>query len=375
MKMFRRHVKKELSAYCNGELGPAEHKRVAEHLLNCSGCRAEYEEVRLGSLLAERLPKLSAPSAMWSEIESLLDDQSDKAASAPAKRGILFGLGWPAIAGASIVLVGAVILGAIYLRDYGPRASWGVRSMNGAIIIDGERVMGGGRLGVGEVLETDSASRATISVGQIGEVELDPNSRVRLVEARLTEHRLALDRGKMHAVIWAPPKLFFVDTPSAEAVDLGCAYTLEVDDSNRSFLRVTLGWVALVRDGRESYVPRDAMCETRPSAGPGTPFFEDAPDNLKTALERFDFEEGGEAALAEVLAASRQRDTLTLWHLLHRTGDDQRRITLDRMIELVGLPRDVTREGVLELDAEMMESWKTELYNSVWFPWPASRLN
>jgi hypothetical protein len=375
MKMFRRHVKKELSAYCNGELGHVEHKRVAEHLLNCNRCRAEYEEVKLGALLAERLPKMSAPSAMWSDIESLLDEESDKAATAPAKRGALFGLGWPAVAGASIVLVGAVILGAIYLRDYGPGASWGVRSMNGAIIIDGERVMGGGRLGVGEVLETDSASRATISVGQIGEVELDPNSRVRLVEARVTEHRLALDRGKMHAVIWAPPRLFFVDTPSAEAVDLGCAYTLEVDDSNRSFLRVTLGWVALVRDGRESYVPRDAVCETRPSGGPGTPFFEDAPENLKTALERFDFEEGGEAALAEVLAVSRERDTLTLWHLLHRTAGDQRRLTLDRMIELVGLPGDVTREGALELDAEMMESWKTELYTSVWFPWPASRLN
>ncbi len=368
IKMFRRHVKKELSAYCNGELGQQEHKRVAEHLLNCNGCRAEYEEVKLGALLAERLPKVSAPSTMWGEIESLLDRRTSEEANAPAKRGVIFGLGWPAFAAASAVVLLGVIVGAIYLRDYGPRASWGVRSMNGPITIDGERVVEGGRLGVGEVLETDGESRARISVGQIGEVELDSNSRVRLVEADITEHRLALDRGKMRANIWAPPRLFFVDTPSAEAVDLGCAYTLEVDDEKRSLLRVTLGWVALVRDGRESYVPRDGVCETRPSGGPGTPFFEDAPDPLKTALEQFDFAEGGEAALAGVLAAARARDTLTLWHLLQRTSDEQRRVTLERMIELVGLPGDLTREGVLDLDARMLEAWKSRLYNSVWFP-------
>ena len=32
---------------------------------------------------------------------------------------------------------------------------------------------------------------------------------------------LALARGKMEAFIWAPPRQFFVDTPSAVAVDLG----------------------------------------------------------------------------------------------------------------------------------------------------------
>ena len=34
----------------------------------------------------------------------------------------------------------------------------------------------------------------------------------------------------MSARIWAPPRLFYVNTPSAVAEDLGCAYTLEVDD-------------------------------------------------------------------------------------------------------------------------------------------------
>src|SRR5207253_7821011 len=129
-------------------------------------------------------------------------------------------------------------------------------------------------------LETDSSSRAKISVGRIGQVEVDPNTRLRLVQTRLTEHRLALARGRMQARIWAPPRLFFVDTPSAEAVDLGCAYTLAVDDAGGSLLQVTSGYVAFVRDGRESKVPAGAVCVTRPGIGPGTPYFADASEKL-----------------------------------------------------------------------------------------------
>ena len=74
-------------------------------------------------------------------------------------------------------------------------------------------------------------------------------------------------------MIWAPPRLFFVDTPAGVAADLGCAYTLEVDDHGDGLLHVTSGWVALQLKDRESMVPAGASCATRPGVGPGTPFF------------------------------------------------------------------------------------------------------
>ena len=75
-------------------------------------------------------------------------------------------------------------------------------------------------------------------------IALEPNTRVQLVEARGREHRMSLERGTIHARIWAPPKLFFVKTPSATAVDLGCEYTLQVDDAGAGLVHVVLGWVA-----------------------------------------------------------------------------------------------------------------------------------
>jgi hypothetical protein len=221
-------------------------------------------------------------------------------------------------------------------------------------------------LAVGGLLETDNETRAVLDVGAIGTVEMEPNSRVRLIEAHLTEHRLALDRGKISAKVSAPPRLFFVDTPSAEAIDLGCAYTLEVDNAGRSFLHVTNGWVALVGNGRESFVPIGAMCETRPGVGPGTPFFDDATDEFRAALERFDFDSGGREALKAVMNESRDRDTFTLWQLLSRVDETDRAEILERMIDLVGLPKGITREATMRLDPDTLERWKDEM-DTVWF--------
>lgn len=365
--MFIRHVIKRLSAYYNGELSADESRRVREHLLACKRCRKEHDEIKFGVRLAAQLPMASAPGEMWSEIEALLDARSRTPVFEPRRPRLAFAFSWYRVAAFSAMFVLAAAIGLFWYFHYGPTASWEVAIITGTgTRIDGDHISDKGRLAVGETLETDSSSRAKISVAAIGEVEVDPNSRVRLVQTRLTEHRLALDRGRMMARISAPPRLFFVDTPSAVAIDLGCAYTLEVDDAGRGLLHVTLGEVALMRNGREVYVPRYAMCQTRPGTGPGTPYFEDAPDALVSALEKFDFEGGGDEALSAVLKESRQRDTFTLWNLLPSVQGEWRVRVLDRMIELVGLPAGITREGTLQLDQKVLDEWKDEL-DTVWF--------
>lgn len=376
MKMFSEHVIKKLSAYCNGELADMESRRVAAHLLKCQRCRKEYDAIHLGVRLAEQLPSVSAPAEMWSEIEALLDAQAGRPAT-PAKIG-----GWGfnrrsfqwATAAALVLIVCATVVVYRRTRPYPvlpsepppPCMAWPVTNLAGEPSIDGHRMAGSGCFAAGELLETDAASRVNIDIPQIGEVEIAPNSRVKLITTNVSEHRLALEHGTLHAKITAPPRLFFVDTPSAEAIDLGCEYTLEVDDAGRSFLRVLLGWVMLARDGRESYVPMGAMCETRTGVGLGTPYFKDANESFKEALARYDFENGGDEALRTVLTEARERDTFTLWHLLQRVDEPTRAVVLNRMITLVGLPRCVTRKGILRLDQQMLDCWKDEL-DLVWF--------
>jgi hypothetical protein len=189
----------------------------------------------------------------------------------------------------------------------------------------------------------------------IGEVHIDPDSRLRVLSARDDEQRLALDHGTIRALIWAPPTSFVVDTPSAHAVDLGCEYTLRMAKNGSGLLTVETGWVAFQWHEIESFIPAGAACTTRRVSGPGTPYFLDAPATMTAALGQFDAT-GSDDALKTVLSGARPRDGLTLWHLLGRTHGEQRVEVLDRFVALVDLPPDVSRRSILAGDRKSMDA-------------------
>src|ERR1051325_8288105 len=215
--MFFRHVTKDISAYCQGELSTEESKQFAEHIISCARCRTKFEEVKLGIKLAEQLPQLSAPDHLWRDLEPLLAKQASSVRSGSGVRM------WRVqVAAAAVVLLIAGVGGLWVFKNRTPsvgpqKSAWQVKRLDGTPRIGSEGISNNGELGVGEWLETDGRSRAQIAVGSIGNVEIDENTRVRLLETHATEHRLELARGKMSARIWAPPRLFFVDTPSAVA--------------------------------------------------------------------------------------------------------------------------------------------------------------
>ena len=269
------------------------------------------------------------------------------------------------------VAVAVIVVAAVWLVLRRPQPlgtaspGWEVTSLAGAPRIGASRIGNTRRFKVGQVLETDAASRASISVGEIGQVEVEPSTRLRLVEARDSRARLALSRGTIRAAIWAPPGQFIVDTPSAVAVDLGCAYTLTVDDSGAGLVRTTLGWVGFRLDGRESFIPAGAACATRPGIGPGTPYFDDASAPFRLALTKLDFDrespEFEDTQLGIVLSEARPRDALTLWHLLARLSGRDRARVYDRLAALVPPPTGVTRGGVLAGDTQMLDLWWNRL--------------
>ena len=342
--MFSTHVTKELSAYCNGEVASEQSRQIAEHLIGCTRCRTQFEEIKFGMKLAECLPQISAPDSLWLNLQTALAAETRAKARGTRKLSpFSFKVLQPGFAGiaAGLLIAAGLAFSWFYLRE--SRPFWEVARLNGAPRIGSSRMEERGRLAVGQWLETDGDSRAQIEVGSIGQVEIDPNTRVRLVETKPTEHRLELAQGRMSARIWAPPRLFFVDTPAGVAADLGCAYTLEVDEQGIGLLHVTSGWVAGI--------------------GPGTPYFDDAPEIFRIALSKFDFEPHAYRSpnLDVILTEARPRDTLTLWHLLGRVEENDRVRVYERMAALVPPPNGVTREGVLQLNERMLQQWKENL--------------
>ena len=230
---------------------------------------------------------------------------------------------WPLAIAASVLLALA-----LYSTQQKP-AAWKMTALSGDPVL---------RFGT---LSTDKASQARLTSDWIGEVELAPDSELSISGGQ----RLSLRAGKLHAFIWAPPAQFVVDTPGARAIDLGCEYTLETDRRGDGVLKVRTGWVAFDWKGQESFIPAHALCRTYHGRGPGTPWFESAPEPLVAALARFDAA-GDRQAIREVLTEARRADALTLWHLLARADREDRGAVFDRLAVLVGGPAGIREAAI-----------------------------
>jgi hypothetical protein len=194
--------------------------------------------------------------------------------------------------------------------------------------------MAGHRIAVGETIETGSQKGAQIDASEFGQVELDPNSRLQILPSGGGNQQVALRRGTMHALIWAPPSHFVVETPSAKTIDLGCAYTLTVLSDDSGLLKVQTGWVAFQAGPLESFIPAGAACRTKPGQGPGLPYFEDSSSSFQAAIVSFD-RAGVRSDLENIVRDARRQDALTLWHLIVRTSGADRQYVAERFASLV----------------------------------------
>ncbi len=318
-----------------------------------------------------RIPLAHAPDGLWDDILAELRRPGAKRQPTLLRRPVRSPL-LVAAAALLVAVIGGTYVGVILRYDAPSR--WQVQPLAGAPTVAGASLVQPGELATGEWLVTDSLSEAQLVVGRIGTARVGPNSRVRLDPGRRTEHRLTLERGSLDAVINAPPRLFFVETPSALATDLGCAYTLEVDSAGTSRIHVTAGWVELKQGTRVSLVPAGLIAEVEVGGGPGTPYPEGFPLDALEALQRLDRGAGSAADLELVFGALqpltafitlRQQSAITLWHLLERLRADLRDRVYERLAALSAPPAGVTREGILALERPMLERWRRDL-NPMW---------
>ena len=214
-----------------------------------------------------------------------------------------------------------------------------------------------GVLPVGGTLDT-TESKAELKIASIGSAELSPNTRVRLAHTSGDRHELFLERGKMHAKVVAPPRIFAVATPSAQVVDLGCEYTIEIDGTGAGSICVQTGKVELETANKVVVVAPALSC-ARLLAGrrAGLPYDPKASAELVAAIRAF--EDHGSDALAGVLAATTETDLVTLVNLAKVVPAGHKRAVLERLEQFLPGPQETTVDEALA-EPMLLEMWFDE---------------
>ena len=215
-----------------------------------------------------------------------------------------------------------------------------------------------GVLPVGGVLDT-GAHEAELRIANIGRAELGARTRVRLDRTSPERHQLFLERGRMHARVSAPPRLFAVATPGAHVTDLGCEYTLDVDETGAGSIVVRTGKVELESGtGGVVVVPQGARARLLAGRRAGLPLLDGAAPALDGAAR--EFEQGRPGGLEAVLAAATAEDAITLASLAVLAEPARRRAVLERLDQLFRVPAPHTLEQALA-DRAVLDAWLAQV--------------
>ncbi|HMW02905.1 MAG TPA: zf-HC2 domain-containing protein, partial [Acidobacteriota bacterium] len=116
MWCWRIDIQRKLMAYLDSNLNPPGVFKVEQHLLDCASCRGQVEHLRRGQRFAMAIERHRAPETGWEALEAALDaiPVAERAKPVAVASHIRW-LSWPGMALTTGLLVGGVLVGALWL--------------------------------------------------------------------------------------------------------------------------------------------------------------------------------------------------------------------------------------------------------------------
>lgn len=364
--------------YIDGLISEDDRRLFEEHLTGCPSCTKKVEETVKLLEKAASLPKNILPEHdLWTNIEKriqpakgkkytakILPFKTNGAAGKPEIHESFMRRTW--VKYTVVSLMAAILLIAIlpYLLKeknalhLGVTYSyWPVIKIKGVTQINSKIVTGTDSIKIGDWVTTKDSAQAVLQIPGVGNVTIQPNTKVKIIRADGNEQHIGLEYGTIDADINTKPGTFFVESRSATAIDLGCSYTMSIDDKGDGLIYVKSGMVALSANGRESLVPAGKFCMAKEGMGPGTPYRSNSSPELRAALMSYDFGKGGSAAVNSILKHATKPDAVTLINLLPKVEGDNKMKVYERLTRIAPPPGVLTGDSIPYFDSKALNEW------------------
>ena len=214
------------------------------------------------------------------------------------------------------------------------------------------------QLGVGDTLDV-SARNARVDIARLGVLDAHQGTSLGLQSTGPERHQLTLNRGDIDVRVWAPPGRVRIQTPAGEVIDMGCIFSLSVDDRGVAHLSVDTGWVSLNNVHGSEFIPAGASSDMRADREPRVPVYDDAPRAFRSAVRALEDQGAGPSStlLRDVIGLARERDVITLLRLAQTLESPSRDLVLERAALLFPPPAEVTVESVAAGNVDDFWQW------------------
>ncbi len=236
---------------------------------------------------------------------------------------------------------------------------WEIRTLKGNYLIDSKKDYTG-LWYKNSILETGENSVVIVNVPNSCRMEIYSNSKLILLKAKKNDNKVKLEYGEVRISNSVLIPHFSVLTINTRIVYKGGKLNLKVDNGTLKIF-VESGICEVEREGKSLFVDEGYLSEIRSNFDFGTPYRIDASDSLKVEIEKFDYHNGGENSIERIIKLSRAEDALTLLALIPKVSAAYRAVLFQKIANHFPPPSNVTYEGIIKLNDDMIKSWWREI--------------
>jgi hypothetical protein len=257
-----------------------------------------------------------------------------------------------------LIFLPIVLLAAAYFvydlqRNNSP---WKIKSFEGRIFINGKNDKTE-TISEGESLLSSDSSKAEILIPRLGSFVVYENSIIVLEKAKDGDNRIRLEKGSVKIKNISEDADFAVDLKNNSIIDHGGEYNVFVDESGNTKISIDLGFTEIKNNSESYFLNEKYVCDIMNGEKPGTPHSSDALDTLIREIRNFDYNNGGDNSIDNIISIARKTDMLTLLAIIPRASQTKREILFQTITNHFPPPENVTRMNILHADKKMLQIW------------------
>jgi len=261
-----------------------------------------------------------------------------------------------------LILLPFVLLATAYLvydlqKNNSP---WKIKSSEGRILINGKE-NNIGPISEGESLLSSDSSKTEILIPRIGSIIVYQNSIIILKKAKDGDNRITLEKGLVKIKNVSQEPDFAVDLKNGSVIDRGGEFTVYVDEFENAKISVDLNFTEILKDNESYFLSEKYSCDIINGNKPGTPYRLDAPDTLIKEIKKFDYNNGGDYSINNIIATAQKQDMLTLLAIIPQVSQARRETLFQTITNHFPPPENVTRMDILKADKKMLQIWWEEI--------------
>jgi len=182
-----------------------------------------------------------------------------------------------------------------------------------------------------------------------------------LKKAKDGDNRITLEKGLVKIKNVSQEPDFAVDLKNGSVIDRGGEFTVYVDEFENAKISVDLNFTEILKDNESYFLSEKYSCDIINGNKPGTPYRLDAPDTLIKEIKKFDYNNGGDYSINNIIATAQKQHMLTLLAIIPQVSQARRETLFQTITNHFPPPENVTRMDILKADKKMLQIWWEEI--------------